>query len=281
MISNPKSITEDGIYSLVLSNEQSLRDIINDYCSPEKSKYFGWYDKWDKAVFKATPGIIVVAKEIWNKQHVKGLTEVGSTIKSQQERLKAEDTIKTIIENAKEKKRKALVFITGVPGAGKTLVGLKISVSSQEYGASMLSGNGPLVKVLSTALRRNLDYQQDKLKDEFRSDLDSSKLSKTQLEDIKNKIAVDSIIRDVYGYKNEIIERLDYASHIGNGKELGKKYTMKNGANPSSQHVIIYDEAQRAWSVAKMRNHGRVKKNGKLPTGHFRSPHYFFGIWIN
>lgn len=272
MISNPKCITEDGVYSLILSNEQSLRDIINDYCGPEKNKYYDWYDNWDKAVFKATPGIIVAAKEIWNKQHVKGLTDIGSTIKSQQERLKAEDTIKTIIEKAKENKRKALVFITGVPGAGKTLVGLKISVSSQEYGASMLSGNAPLVKVLSTALRRNLDYQQDKLKDEFRSDLDSSKLSKTQLEDIKNKIAVDSIIRDVYGYKNEIIERLDYASHRGNGTELGKKYTMKHGANPSSQHVIIYDEAQRAWSVAKMQTPGIVKKEWQTPDWTFSEP---------
>ena len=201
-IFNPKSITEDGVYSLVQSNEHSLRDIIIDYCGPDKNKYFDWYDNWENAIFKATPGIIVAAKEIWNNQHVKGLTEIGSSIKSQQERLKAEDTIIAIIANAKEKKRKALVFITGVPGAGKTLVGLKISVSSQDYGASMLSGNGPLVKVLSTALRRNLDLQQEKLKDEFRRDLDSTKLSKNQLEEIKNKIAVESIIRDVYGYKN-------------------------------------------------------------------------------
>ena len=269
---NPKSITEDGVYSLVQSNEHSLRDIIIDYCGPDKNKYFDWYDNWENAIFKATPGIIVAAKEIWNNQHVKGLTEIGSSIKSQQERLKAEDTIRAIIANAKEKKRKALVFITGVPGAGKTLVGLKISVSSQDYGASMLSGNDPLVKVLSTALRRNLDLQQEKLKDEFRRDLDSTKLSKNQLEEIKNKIAVESIIRDVYGYKNEIIDRLDYASHMNSNTKFGKKYKPKPGATPSSQHVIIYDEAQRAWSVAKMQTHGRVKKDWQTSDWSFSEP---------
>jgi len=271
-IANSKYLTQDGVHSLVLSNEQSLRDIINDHCGPNKSKYYDWYDNWDRAVFKATPSIIVAAKEIWNKQHVKGLTETGSTVKSQQERLQAEDTIKAIIESAKVKKRKALVFITGVPGAGKTLVGLKISVASQEYGASMLSGNGPLVKVLSTALRRNLDLQQDKLKDEFRTDLDAPKLSKTQLDDIKNKIAVDSIIRDVYGYKNEIIERLDYDSHIGIDATVGEKYKMKPGATPSSQHIIIYDEAQRAWSTAKMQTPGRIRKEWQTSDWSFSEP---------
>lgn len=272
LISNPKDITEDGVYSLVQSNETSLGNIINDYCGPNKSKYFDWYDNWDNAVFKATPGIIVAAKEIWNKQHVKGLTDTGTNVKSQQDHLKAQDTIKKIIENTKSEKRKALVFITGVPGAGKTLVGLKISVDFQEYGASLLSGNGPLVKVLSTALRRNLDLQQDILKDEFRTDLDAHKLSKTQLDVIKNKIAVDSIIRDVYGYKNEIIERLDYASHIGSDAKNGDKYKMRSGATPSSQHIIIYDEAQRAWSVKKMQTPGRVRKEWQTSDWTFSEP---------
>lgn len=271
-VSNPKSITDDGVYSLVQSNEILLGGIVNEYCGPNKNKYFDWYDNWENAIFKATPGIIVAAKEIWNNQHVKGLTETGSTIKSQQERLKAEDTIRTIIEETKRKKRKALVFITGVPGAGKTLVGLKISVSSQDYGASMLSGNSPLVKVLSTALRRNLDLQQDKLKDEFKIDLDSSKLSKNQLEEIKNKIAVESIIRDVYAYKNEIIDRLDYASHLHSKTESGQKYKIKPGATPSSQHIIIYDEAQRAWSIAKMQTPGRVKKAWQTSDWTFSEP---------
>ena len=58
--------------------------------------------------------------------------------------------------------------MTGVPGAGKTLVGLGLSVRCQNEGASMLSGNDPLVKVLSTALRRDLDeqYKNGMLKDE-------------------------------------------------------------------------------------------------------------------
>lgn len=269
---NPKILTEDGVYHLAQSNEQKLKDIISAYCGPDKSTYYDWYDTWDNAVFKATPGIILAAKEIWNDQHVKGLTDEGSTLKSKQARLQAEDTIHVIIEKTKTAQRKALVFITGVPGAGKTLVGLKISVASQEYGASMLSGNGPLVKVLSTALRRNLDIQKDNLKDEYRDTLDEANLSKTQLDDLKNKIAVDSIIRDVYGYKNEIIERLDYASHMGLGASKSSMYTLKPGAVRSSQHVIIYDEAQRAWSVEKMQTPGRVKKDWQTSDWSFSEP---------
>ncbi|MDE6352760.1 MAG: DUF2075 domain-containing protein [Muribaculaceae bacterium] len=267
-IENPNKIYEDGIYHLVLSNENSLRNIINSYCGPNKTSYVNWYSSWEKGVFKATPGIIKAAKQIWNEQHVKGLTDDSSTLESKQAHLQAENTIKDIIEKTKDAKRKALIFITGVPGAGKTLVGLKISVASQEYGASMMSGNGPLVNVLSTALKRNFDLYKDNLKDEDLELLEDNK----QIEDLKNKIAVDSIIRDIYGYKNEIIERLDYASHMGSMSSNKTPYSMKRDALRSTQHVVIYDEAQRAWSVKKMQTPGRVKKDWQTPEWSFSEP---------
>ena len=66
-----------------------------------------------------------------------------------------------VIKNSKEQKQKSICFVTGVPGAGKTLVGLDVAVKQsyqnggkliEDEGAVYLSGNGPLVAVLTEAL---------------------------------------------------------------------------------------------------------------------------------
>lgn len=243
-----------------LRNSDSLKDIIESY-DLTLTEHQDWHNEWEMGIFKATPSIIAAAKDIWNKQHVKGLVDEGTNYKSSQIRLEAENTVSKIIETAKREKRKALVFITGVPGAGKTLVGLKISVAAQEHGASLLSGNGPLVEVLSTALRRNLDLQQQNLKEEYESELENYTGTKKDLDSLKDKIAVDSIIRGVYGYKSEIIERLDYKIPLDYDRSTPFIYKIREGAKKCSQHVVIYDEAQRAWSVSKMRQPGRTKKD--------------------
>lgn len=268
---DPHTITDDGVYNLVLSNSDSLKGIIESYVI-NLTEELEWHKEWEKGIFKSTPNIIAAAKDIWNKQHVKGLIDEGTNNKSTQIRLDAENTVSRIIVKTREEKRKALVFITGVPGAGKTLVGLKISVAAQEYGASLLSGNGPLVEVLSTALRRNLELQQNNLKDEFESKLDRCSGNKKELDSLKDKIAVDSIIRGVYGYKSEIIERLDYNIPFDYDRSKPFVYKLKEGAKRGSQHVVIYDEAQRAWSVSKMRKPGRSKKDWQNGDWSFSEP---------
>lgn len=254
-----------------LRNSDSLKDIIESY-DLTLTEHQDWHNEWEMGIFKATPSIIAAAKDIWNKQHVKGLVDEGTNYKSSQIRLEAENTVSKIIETAKREKRKTLVFITGVPGAGKTLVGLKISVAAQEHGASLLSGNGPLVEVLSTALRRNLDLQQQNLKEEYESELENYTGTKKDLDSLKDKIAVDSIIRGVYGYKSEIIERLDYKIPLDYDRSTPFIYKIREGAKKCSQHVVIYDEAQRAWSVSKMRQPGRTKKDWQNSDWSFSEP---------
>lgn len=270
-ILDPHKITDDGVYYLVLSNSDSLKDIIESY-DLTLTEQQDWHNEWEMGIFKATPSIIAAAKEIWDKQHVKGLVDEGTNYKSTQIRLEAENTVSKIIETAKREKRKALVFITGVPGAGKTLVGLKISVVAQEYGASLLSGNGPLVEVLSTALRRNLDLQQQNLKEEYKLTLESNTGTKKDLDTLKDRIAVDSIIRGVYGYKSEIIERLDYKIPLDYDRSKPFIYKIREGATKCAQHVVIYDESQRAWSVSKMRQPGRTKKDWQNSDWTFSEP---------
>lgn len=226
-------VEEDMVYKTLVANSS---DIINDVC--RDLPYEGtndWEDTWENGIYKASPTIIEAAKNVWRENNVEGFKKGES---DESTRLSAEDFIKRVIEETKlrpEGQRHSICFVTGVPGAGKTLVGLNLSVALQEHGASMLSGNGPLVAVMSTALKR--DYQK-------------YKREKATLKDV---VSVDAIIRDAYGYKKEIFEkRLDYK-----GKGIVE---LKENADKGSQHVIIFDEAQRAWTQRKMIKPGQAGK---------------------
>ena len=112
--------------------------------------------KWIKSIYKPTPTIIEAAQSLYQGHNVKeisrsdsGAINLGAT----------SDTIAEIINSSKENNRKSICFITGVPGAGKTLAGLNIAnerhnIDEGEH-AVFLSGNGPLVEVLQEALARN------------------------------------------------------------------------------------------------------------------------------
>lgn len=226
-------VEEDMVYNTLVANSAS---IINDVC--KELPYDGtdeWENTWEYGIYKASPTIIEAAKNVWRENNVEGFKKGES---DESTRLSAEDFIKKVIEETKsrpEGQRHSICFVTGVPGAGKTLVGLNLSVALQEHGASMLSGNGPLVAVMSTALKR--DYQK-------------YKREKATLKDV---VSVDAIIRDAYGYKKEIFEkRLDYRG--------GGIVKLKKDAVEGSQHVIIFDEAQRAWTQRKMIKPGQAGK---------------------
>ena len=228
----------DMVYESILCNSYNLSDALDLILSEISSNEdINWERAWESGVFKASPTIIDAARNVWRSNNVIGFTR-GEADK--ETRLNAEDYIaKTVVNETRARNNgqgKSICFVTGVPGAGKTLVGLNVSVALQHVGASMLSGNGPLVAVLTTALKRDLNKY------------------KKQLKTAKNEISVESIIRDAYGYKKEIFEkRMDY--HVGEGV-----VSLKENAELSSQHVIIFDEAQRAWDQPKMIRPGQSGK---------------------
>ena len=226
------------VYEPLLCNSSNLEHALDDIMSRIPSlECKDWHNSWENGIFKASPTIIDAARNVWRSNNVLGFTrgEAG-----EETRLNAEDYIvKKIVEETKKRNNghgKSICFVTGVPGAGKTLVGLNVSVALQDVGASMLSGNGPLVAVLTAALKRDLTKYKKHLKTP------------------KNEISVESIIRDAYGYKKEIFEkRLNY--RVGEGH-----VSLKDGAERSSQHIIIFDEAQRAWDKAKIIRPGQSGK---------------------
>jgi len=228
----------DMVYESITCNSANLENILYSVLDEIGSESDSeWESNWENGVFKASPTIIDAARNVWRSNNVAGFTKGEA---EEATRLMAEDYIvSTVVEETRQRnggRGKSICFVTGVPGAGKTLVGLNVSVALQNVGASMLSGNGPLVSVLTAALKRDLNKY------------------KKQLKTATNEISVESIIRGAYGYKKEIFEkRLDY--HVGEGT-----VSLKDNAELSSQHVLIFDEAQRAWNKAKMIRPGQSSK---------------------
>ena len=226
---------DDMVYDTILCNSETLTNAFDLVASENlDSTSDEWINDWEHGIYKASPTIIEAACNVWKQNNVNGFS-IGES--SEATRLNAEDYIvNTVVPETKTRPKgsnKSICFVTGVPGAGKTLVGLNISVALQNEGASMLSGNGPLVKVLSEALKQDL------------------KKNKSNLNRPINQVSIETIIRDAYGYKKEIFnKRLDYTPGSG-------KVTLRPGSEPGSQHVIIFDEAQRAWNQSKMINPGQ------------------------
>ncbi len=126
-------------------------------------------------------------------------------------------TVSEIIRTAKDKKEKAVCFVTGVPGAGKTLVGLNIAATHHDTAglySVFLSGNGPLVSVLREALAR------DRLVREKANGNGTIRKSAVMAE-------VKSFIQNVHHFRDEC---------------------LVDEANPPVEHVALFDEAQRAWN---------------------------------
>lgn len=132
--------------------------------------------------------------------------------------------IEEIIERARGNREKAIVFVTGVPGAGKTLVGLNVATRRQTFGearAVYLSGNGPLVAVLQEALTRD----------------ELARVGNTERKGAVRQ-RVKPFIQNVHHFRDE-----------------GVRTT-----SAPYDHVVIFDEAQRAWTQAKTSDFMRRRK---------------------
>lgn len=176
--------------------------------------------------YSPTPTIVEAAIALYQNHSVANITrsDAGAINLT-----KTTSVISDIIEKAKSEHSKIICFVTGVPGAGKTLVGLKIATTRQdEVGKTMsvyLSGNGPLVAVLQEALTR------DRLKNQADSD---TRLTKGQI-----KSSVKTFIQNIHHYRDAYL--ID--------------------PKPPYDHVAIFDEAQRAWNKEQTVKFMKSKKN--------------------
>ena len=180
---------------------------------------------WGTGSYSPTPTIIEAARSLYARHTVHDITRsdagaVNLAVTSA--------AVERIIAQARERRRKAIVFVTGVPGAGKTLVGLNVATrhGSRDDAAHavFLSGNGPLVAVLREALARD--------------DLDRAKLTDPRARIGTSRTAVRAFIQNVHHFRDA---------------------TLRDPAAPAD-HVVVFDEAQRAWDARQLASFMKRKK---------------------
>ncbi|MCD7828340.1 MAG: DUF2075 domain-containing protein [Clostridiales bacterium] len=171
------------------------------------------YLKWENSEYLPTPTIVEAAQALYRGHNVHDITRSDAGAENL---TVTSNEISNIIEYSKQNHKKSICFVTGVPGAGKTLVGLNIAIerSNAQKGehAVFLSGNYPLVAVLQEALAR------DKVEQERQHG---------------NKLAKKDALRSTSAFIQIIHKYRD--SFVGND-------------NIPPERVAIFDEAQRAWT---------------------------------
>ena len=214
---NQIELHENNIFTILKANKENLYDIISKICQDYKTDTD--LSNWSKSKYTPTPSILEAARKLYETHEVEDIKTYSSDDLFLAE---TEQSIDEIITNSKNNNQKSIIFLTGVPGAGKTLIGLntatKRSVTDDEP-AVFLSGNGPLVKVLQEALAR-----------------DSSK--RNNITKNAAKLKVISFIQPIHQFRDDAID------------------------NDDVQHekIVIFDEAQRAWTQDQTETFMKNKK---------------------
>lgn len=178
-------------------------------------------DDWINSLYMPTPTIIEAAQALYLGHNVEDISRNDASAKNLNQTTKA---INKIIDYSKANDRKSICFITGVPGAGKTLAGLNIAVERQKIAedehAVFLSGNGPLVDVLQEALAR-----------------DDAKRNHISRKEASRK--VKEFIQIIHHFRDDAIS-VD---------------------TPPVEKVAIFDEDQRAWDEQNLTDFMKKKKH--------------------
>lgn len=201
-------------------------------------------DAWAKSGYEPTPTIIEAAIALYEENTVEDITKHDGDIDA------TSICLEKIIDECREKKQKAICFVTGVPGAGKTLIGLQTAISQFEKNekAVYLSGNFPLVEVLQEALTR--DYVR-------RSKEEGNRCTKAEA-----KSKVKAFIQMIHHYRDLYLE----GTKIDGGKIVpieGYFQSHIDKAYIPTEHVAIFDEAQRAWTREELARFMKEKKSLK------------------
>ena len=229
---------------------------------------------WIISPYAPTPTIIEAAKTLYENHSVENIT------RHEADKVTTDRTIAYIldvIQHSKANQEKSICFVTGVPGAGKTLVGLDVAIKQtyqgqdtpvEDEGAVYLSGNGPLVAVLNEALAQD-NYKKAKAKGE------SKKLSDSRRE-------VSKSIQIIHRYRDNMLAKIK--NPVENGIleiDPQKAVKLKKSGYGEVEHVAIFDEAQRSWTHKRIADY--LKRGGtygnKLKVPNFPMSKAAFLIW--
>ncbi|MCI9129844.1 MAG: DUF2075 domain-containing protein [Eggerthellaceae bacterium] len=241
-VQNEVNEAEDLVFNVQLANSQTLLEVICETINHvDISVESIDHARWLNSVYSPTPTIIEAAQALYDGNQVEdisrneaGLTNITETT----------ECINKIIASSKANSRKSICFVTGVPGAGKTLVGLNLASQRREGEtkrdevAVFLSGNGPLIEVLQASLVE--DQQRRDEEDRLRlkaQGIDASKKTKGRLYS-----EVKAFVQGVHLFREELFRSDD----------------------PPAEHIAIFDEAQRAWDESQLSYKMKTRWRNKL-----------------
>ena len=199
--------SNDNVKSICLSNRGNLSNTIENICNEFHGAFTIDPLNWEDSDYKPTPTIIEAAQTLYSGQNVREISRSHAGVENL---TKTSEAIFHAIEQAQLKDEKLICFITGVPGSGKTLAGLNIVHNRKLHDGDLgvfLSGNGPLVRILSEALARD----------------DATRNGKTLVE---ARHEVTTFIHNVHKFLDE--------------------YHYDKSKVPIDR-IVVFDEAQRAW----------------------------------
>jgi hypothetical protein len=182
---------------------------------------------WAAGAYRPTPSIIEAAEALYRGHDV---AEISRSEAGAENLTRTAAAIETVVERMKAQGGKAICFVTGVPGAGKTLAGLNIACGrmATDIGedATFLSGNGPLVDVLREALKRDVRARKGRPEARHRDNRHLADRSP------------DKFVQNVHHFRDEYLDP----------------------AQIPSEHVVVFDEAQRAWNRDQTADFMRKKR---------------------
>ncbi|MBX3292956.1 MAG: DUF2075 domain-containing protein [Acidobacteria bacterium] len=205
----------DKVFKPLLANASNLESVFHLPLSLESSEPIK-PSEWENSPYRPTPTIIEAAQALYNKNSVDAITRHSAGAKNLSE---TSSCVESAISYSRTSQSKVICFVTGVPGAGKTLAGLNIATKYLETGhdrSVFLSGNGPLVDVLRESLARD-------------------KVSRAQIEGIR--VTLSDARRETTSFVQNIHHWRDY--YIAHPNEV-------------PDGVVVFDEAQRAWTKDKL-----------------------------
>lgn len=204
----------DGLYRPVCTNSKGLGAVIRaalDFCEGQLIDPV----EWESGRYAPTPTIVEAAMALYAGHNVENISRSDAGALNLRQTSRA---IEQLVALAQQEKQKVLCLLTGVPGAGKTLVGLNVATlhtdPSNELYSVYLSGNGPLVAILHEALAR------DRVARDSEQGIRTTKGQARQ--------AVKEFIQNVHHFRDDC---------------------LKDSSRPPIEHVAIFDEAQRAWNL--------------------------------
>lgn len=267
------SVYDDHVINPLVTGQAGLIDIINLVLQrfPNETPV---NPNWIISPYAPTPTIIEAARTLYESHSVENITRHEADKVSTDKTI---DEILKVIRYSKEHGEKSICFVTGVPGAGKTLVGLDVAIKQtyqghdepvKDEGAVYLSGNGPLVAVLTEALA------QDNLK-RCRERNEKKKLTDSRRE-------VSKSIQIIHRYRDNMLAKIK--NPVENGVleiDPAKAVKMEEAGYGEVEHVAIFDEAQRSWTHKRIADY--LKRGGtygnKLKVPNFPMSEAAFLIW--